>query len=109
MEDEDNSVVWGAIAGVLGALYTQMETVGGAAFGEFKAFGKKVVLSALAKVGWEGRASDGHTDKLLRATVIGLLDTFAWDDAAVSSNLVLSLIMKMTVWPFCDVLYNLGC
>jgi hypothetical protein len=32
-----------------------------------------MVKAALARVGWSARPDDGHTDKLLRATIIGLL------------------------------------
>ena len=38
---------------------------------------------ALAVIGWDNKPSDEHTDKLLRTCVIGLLDKFAYDDAAV--------------------------
>jgi hypothetical protein len=37
-------------------------------------------------VGWDSKAEESHTDKLLRASVLGLLDTFAWDEPAVASE-----------------------
>ena len=83
MEDEDSSVVWDAIAMVLSALYLLMQSIGGPAFDAFVAFGKKFVLSAFQKVSWDGLPTDSHSQKLLRSTVIGLLDTFAWNDVQI--------------------------
>ena len=37
-------------------------------------------------MGWDSKAEESHTDKLLRASVLGLLDTFAWDEPAVASE-----------------------
>jgi hypothetical protein len=50
------------------------------------AFGKSLVVKAFAFVGWDSRETDSHTDKLLRSTVFGLLDTFAWQDEAVATE-----------------------
>ena len=56
LQEEDSSIVWGAIAGVLGGLHLLMEARstasadGAAAFKQFVAFGKRTVLKALAKV-----------------------------------------------------------
>jgi hypothetical protein len=72
-----------ALSGVLSGLYALMEQLGGPGYSAFLAFGKRAVLNGLSKVGWDPRESDGHTDKLLRTTLIGLLDTFAWDDPEV--------------------------
>ena len=83
MVNENSYIGWTAIAGILSALYLQMEQVGGAAFEAFKEFGKTIVLNALAQIGWDAQPSDGHTEKLLRNTVIGLLDSFAPHDPAV--------------------------
>jgi puromycin-sensitive aminopeptidase len=86
LENETSSIVWSAIAGVLNGFYILLEQLGGGsnrAFAKFVLFGKKLVLKALKHVGWDSRATDSHTDKLLRATVVGLLDIFAWNDAAV--------------------------
>ena len=83
LDNDDSSIVWGAMSGVMNALYIQMEHIGGVAFDNFLAFGKKAVLDVLSKVGWDAKTTDGHTDKLLRTTVIGLLDTFAWNDKTV--------------------------
>ena len=30
--------------------------------------------------------ADGHTDKLLRSTILGMLDTFAWNDPSVAAE-----------------------
>lgn len=87
MEDEDSSNVWSAISGVLNGFFILLEQMNKPdTFAAFMAFGKEMVVKALAKVGWDGRDSDTHTDKLLRSTVLGLLDTFAWDDATVASE-----------------------
>eukprot|EP00349_Pseudokeronopsis_sp_Brazil_P003492 CAMPEP_0202971974 /NCGR_PEP_ID=MMETSP1396-20130829/32169_1 /ASSEMBLY_ACC=CAM_ASM_000872 /TAXON_ID= /ORGANISM="Pseudokeronopsis sp., Strain Brazil" /LENGTH=881 /DNA_ID=CAMNT_0049701907 /DNA_START=22 /DNA_END=2667 /DNA_ORIENTATION=+ len=85
LENEESSIVWAAISGVLNGLYSLMESlyVNTPVFNNFVAFGKKLVVKALQKVGWEATGSESHTDKLLRATVIGLLDTFAATDADV--------------------------
>ena len=48
-------------------------SVGGEPFLAFSRMGSRMVQAALAKVGWAARAEDSHTDKLLRATIIGLL------------------------------------
>jgi hypothetical protein len=71
-----------------------MEDLGGETFEAYKAFGKKFVLGGLSKVGWDTRAEDGHSEKLLRSTVIALLDTFAWDDADVAAEV-----------PYCVTVY----
>ena len=42
-----------------------------------------MVKSALIAVGWDAKESDGHQEKLLRSTVIGLLDVFCWKDPTV--------------------------
>jgi puromycin-sensitive aminopeptidase len=85
LENETSSIVWSAISGVLGGLYILLESVldGTPAFEAFVAFGKTMVVGALQKVGWDSKETDSHTDKLLRATVIGLLDTFASNDTEV--------------------------
>jgi hypothetical protein len=51
-------------------------------------FGKTFVVKALKHVGWEPKegSNESHTDKLLRASVIGLLDIFAWDDKEVATE-----------------------
>lgn len=82
-EDEDDPTVWSAIAGVLGSLDTMMEEVGGAPLAAFRVAGTRIVKSAPAKVGWDTREGDGHLEKLLRTTVMGLLDQFCSDDADV--------------------------
>jgi len=87
LENETNSTVWGAIATALRALHKLLEQAGKAQATEvFTAFGKKMVTHALGKVGWDAKETDTHTDKLLRATVISLLDTFAWNDSDVATE-----------------------
>lgn len=81
--DEDSFTVWSAIAGVLRGLYSLMEQIGGAAFDAFLSFGAQLVKAALNKFGWEHKPTDDHSDKLLRTTVIGLLDAFGGQDEAI--------------------------
>lgn len=84
---EDSSIVFGAIQGVLNGFYVLMEEIGDTAvFDSFVSFGKKFVVKALETVGWDSIPDESHTDKLKRATVMSLLDTFAWDDSAVSAE-----------------------
>lgn len=118
LRDEEASIVWSAITGVLGGLHLLLEELGtespaGAeAFKAFVAFGKTTVTRALEKVhlpasllhgthiyptattrlfvswqvGWDTREGESHTDKLMRASVMELLDSFAWDDAEVATE-----------------------
>lgn len=81
--DEDSSIVWSAISTVLTAMNVLIEEIGGELQTSFQSFAKTMVSRALKKVGWDARPTDGHTDKLMRATVFGLLDTFAWNDPEV--------------------------
>jgi puromycin-sensitive aminopeptidase len=67
-------------------LYLLLEGNGGEGFKAFVEFGKRLVLSAFACVGWDAKPSDSHTDNLLRATLIGLLDTFAYNDPEILSE-----------------------
>jgi hypothetical protein len=43
-------------------------------------------VDVIKQVGWDGKAGESHTDKLMRASVMELLDSFAWDDAAVAAE-----------------------
>lgn len=85
LEGETACIVWAAIAGVLNGLHSLLESLFNhtPVFDAFTAFGKRLVVRALGVVGWDARPTDSHTDKLLRATVIGLLDTFAASDVSV--------------------------
>lgn len=89
LENEQSSIVWSAIAGVLSGFYILLEQLygeNGAVFQRYVQFGKNLVVRALKHVGWDSKANESHTDKLLRATIIGLLDVFAWNDADVASE-----------------------
>ena len=83
LDNESSSIVWAAIQAVLSGLHLLLEQVSPAVFDSFKAFGTKLVLSALGKCGWDPKAGEGHTDKLLRASVLALLDTFCSTDPTV--------------------------
>jgi puromycin-sensitive aminopeptidase len=81
--DEDNATVWTAVAGVLSGLNTMMEDIGGEAKDLFSAMAQKMVKRALDKTGWDEKETDGHVDKLLRTSIIGLLAEFCSEDAEV--------------------------
>lgn len=81
--DEDSFTVWSAISGVLKGFYPLMEQVGGDAFDAFLSFGAKLVKAAVDKFGWEHKSTDDHSDKLLRTTVLGLLDSFGTKDETI--------------------------
>jgi len=81
--DEDSYTVWVSLAGVLGGLNVLMEEVGGAPYTQFLVFAQKIVKAAFLKVGWEAKSSDGHSENLLRNTLVGLLDVFCITDAEV--------------------------
>ena len=83
MDGEDANIAWSSMHSVLVGLYVQLEEMGGPPLAAFAAFGKRAVLTALQRVGWDPRPDDDHSALLLRSTVIGLLDTFAHDDPAV--------------------------
>jgi len=87
-ENEESSIVWSAMAGVFNGLYVLMESMadGTPVFENFVAFGKTMVVKALEKVGWDAKGVESHTDKLLRASIIGLLDTFAANDPTVAAE-----------------------
>lgn len=53
---------------------------------QFRKFGKMLALKITKKVGWEPRESDGHLTSLLRGVAIGLLASFAYDDANVAQE-----------------------
>ncbi len=81
--DEDNSIVWSAISGVLNALNILLEEIGGEKYTSFLSFAKSCVMNALNRIGWDPKPTDGHTDKLTRSTILGLVDTFAWNDPSI--------------------------
>ena len=82
-DGEDNYTVWSAIDGVLLGLQLLMEQIGGPAFEAFNAFAQRIVRSALHRVGWVGDAGEKHTDKLMRSTVLSLVEAFCSGDEDV--------------------------
>lgn len=82
-ENEDNSTVWTSIEMVLNGLNLIMEHIGGESYAQFKRIARKMVKTALLRVGWDNRPDDGHVEKLLRSTVIAQLDTFCYDDEEI--------------------------
>lgn len=87
-ENENTSIVWSAISAVLTGFSVLMEQLfdGQEVHKNFLAFGKKLVVAGLQRVGWDASANDTHTDKLMRASIMGLLDAFGWDDAEVAKE-----------------------
>jgi puromycin-sensitive aminopeptidase len=88
LEGETNYTVWCAISGALGGLKNAMEEVGGAAEASFSAWAAVFVKKGLDLVGWvcpEGR-SESHSQKLLRSTIIALVDSFCANEPAVVSS-----------------------
>jgi len=73
-------VIWNAISASFTAMNLFLEDVGGEPLRKFQEFGKVFVASALKQIGWDASSTDNHTDKLVRALVIGMLDAFAWND-----------------------------
>mmetsp|Transcript_20947 Transcript_20947/g.30195 ORF Transcript_20947/g.30195 Transcript_20947/m.30195 type:complete len:870 (-) Transcript_20947:137-2746(-) len=82
-DNEDSSTVWNALSGVLGGLNMLMSEIGGESYAAFKSFGWDLIKPAFKLVGWEAQADDSHSTKLLRATLISLLDTFGESDKQV--------------------------
>jgi puromycin-sensitive aminopeptidase len=82
-ESEDNSTVWSVIEGVLTGLNLLLEEIGGESFILFRRLASKMVKNALNVTKWDALPTDGHVEKLLRSTVIGLLDSFCSDDADI--------------------------
>eukprot|EP00040_Diaphanoeca_grandis_P006211 m.36419 g.36419 ORF g.36419 m.36419 type:complete len:873 (-) comp17353_c0_seq3:305-2923(-) len=80
---ETNSSVWKAISGALSGLKKAMTEVGGEALASFNEFGAKLVKAGFLSVGWTEKPEDTHSDKLLRATLVGLLDAFCFKDEDV--------------------------
>ncbi|CAN0203585.1 unnamed protein product, partial [Hapterophycus canaliculatus] len=73
-KEEDNSTVWKAVDSVLLGLDKILKA--DVTMSErFSKLAAELLEPISAKVGWEPKDSDGHSGKLLRATVIELLAT----------------------------------
>ena len=83
LQKEKTSVVFTAVSMVLGGLHVLTEQISADCHQTFTALGAKIISSALAHCGWDPKPTDTHTDKLYRASCIGLLDAFCGKDAAV--------------------------
>lgn len=82
-DQETNATVWSALEGILGGLQLLMEQVGGAANEAFLVFAKRIVRGALERVGWDGKEGEQHSDKLQRASILGLVESFCSGDEDV--------------------------
>jgi puromycin-sensitive aminopeptidase len=81
-KDEDSYIVWEGLSEALGGLNTILSE-NNEMSEMFQAFAKKMVLNLMVKVGWDSQESAGHLTTLLRAIMIGLVSTFAYDDEVV--------------------------
>ena len=75
---EDSPAVWKVLLTVFNGLKTAMEDIGGDANNAFSSFTRKIVLSALAMIGWEPSSNGIEDDrtKQVRALVINLVSSF---------------------------------
>jgi len=84
-KNESNTIVWQGLADALGGLETVLsddDTI----YPQFCQFARGLVLPLLNKIGWDGKADDGHLTSILRGTMISLLSTFCSDDQAVKDQ-----------------------
>ncbi|CAM9875213.1 unnamed protein product, partial [Discosporangium mesarthrocarpum] len=77
-KNEDNSTVWMAIEGVLVGL-DKVLIADEVMHKRFTDMVAKLLAPVAKRVGWNPSRRDGHSGKLLRATVIGLLGRFSSD------------------------------
>lgn len=77
---EDDCVVWDALAMVLSAVDKAVVGID-SVHPHFKKMAASIVDPAMARLGWEPKASDSHLTKLMRSTVISLLARFSADPA----------------------------
>lgn len=79
-ENEDSFTVWSALSGILNGLNILLEEIGSNIYQSFQLFARKIIKSAFIKVGWESKPTDGHSENLLRNTIVSLLDVFCYND-----------------------------
>ncbi|CAM9808130.1 unnamed protein product [Ectocarpus sp. 4 AP-2014] len=84
-KEEDNSTVWKAVDSVLLGL-DKILKADEAMSKRFSKLAAGLLKPIAAKVGWEPKDTDGHSGKLLRATVIELLATFSADSTEVQKE-----------------------
>lgn len=84
-KDEDSYIVWEGLAGVLNGLDTILSDNDKMAT-NLRKFAKSLVLGLAEKVGWESTASDAHLTTLLRAILISMMATFAFDDPSIAKE-----------------------
>eukprot|EP00752_Nemacystus_decipiens_P007190 g6439.t1 len=82
---EDNSTVWKALDSVLLGL-DKILKADESMSKRFSDLAAELLKPIAAAVGWEPKEDDGHSGKLLRATVIELLATFSADSAEVQKQ-----------------------
>lgn len=76
LQNEKSSTVFSAMSMVLGGLHLLTEQVSTECHDSFVQLGSKIITSALSSCGWDPKPTDTHTEKLYRASCIGLLDAF---------------------------------
>ncbi|MGH7238340.1 MAG: ERAP1-like C-terminal domain-containing protein, partial [Candidatus Saccharimonadales bacterium] len=68
--NEDNSVVWDIIAGLLGSIRHVMNDE--LLRENMKPFSRKLVAEQLARLGWKSKPNESHFDSLLRPLILSL-------------------------------------
>mmetsp|Transcript_17250 Transcript_17250/g.23737 ORF Transcript_17250/g.23737 Transcript_17250/m.23737 type:complete len:895 (-) Transcript_17250:165-2849(-) len=83
--EEDKYIVWQSISAVLGGMDT-ITSDNDEMNANFTKFARGLVLNLFKKVGWEAKDTDGHLTTLLRGMMIGLLESFCFDDADIATE-----------------------
>lgn len=83
--NEDHPTVWNAISGVISGLHLLLEAAAttedsSKALAEYTNFCGQMVKKTLSIVGWDAQEGEGHSTKLLRSSIISLLDVFCSGD-----------------------------
>lgn len=81
--NERNPIVWQSISAVVNGLHkVLMEEK--EILDNFNKFAVKLVLPLMEYIGWEAKESDGHLDKILRATAISLAGSFCAEGSVLT-------------------------
>lgn len=91
LRDEDHPTVWNAISGVISGLHLLLEAAAvteeaSKALAEYTAYCSSMVKRVLSIVGWDAQEGESHSIKLLRSTVVALLDIFCSGDDEIMAE-----------------------
>ena len=91
LRNEDHPTVWSAISGVISGLQLLLEAAAvteesSKALAEYTAFCGEMVKRVLSIVGWDAKEGESHSTKLLRSTVVALLDIFCSGDDEIMAE-----------------------